>query len=243
MFGTLTVIDEELTEGHELGSGLIGKTQGYYVSSLINGKSQTMAFTVMFLRGIYIDSLSFMGVHMSAMAESQLAVMGGTGKYVNAKGHAIVKTFQGTNQQNNDDAVGSWFGGKGDELQGRFGTCYVTDQGSISLSLDKAPAFALENSFPKTAEVYGSYDAVLDDPDVEAVYAPLPTSIHLQWGCPAAAACSLPLPNRNMPKKREEKEGDCSGDQPADKELPLKAKFDPGVYGELSALNQYSPKR
>ncbi|XP_023761060.1 dirigent protein 10 [Lactuca sativa] len=102
MFGTLTVIDDELTEGHELGSGLIGKAQGYYVSSSIDGKSQTMAFTVMFMHGSYIDSLSFMGVHRSAVAESQLAVMGGTGKYVNAKGHAVVKTFQGTNQQNND---------------------------------------------------------------------------------------------------------------------------------------------
>lgn len=102
MFGTLTVIDDELTEGHELGSGLIGKAQGFYVSSSIDGKSQTMAFTVMFMHGSYIDSLSFMGVHRSAVAESQLAVMGGTGKYVNAKGHAVVKTFQGTNQQEND---------------------------------------------------------------------------------------------------------------------------------------------
>ncbi|PWA68723.1 disease resistance-responsive (dirigent-like protein) family protein [Artemisia annua] len=102
MFGTLTVIDDELTEGHELGSGLIGKAQGYYVSSSIDGNSQTMAFTVMFGHGSYIDSLSFMGVHRSSVAESQLAVMGGTGKYLNAKGHAIVKTFQGTDQQNND---------------------------------------------------------------------------------------------------------------------------------------------
>ncbi|KAL8191653.1 hypothetical protein R6Q57_028384 [Mikania cordata] len=36
MFGTLTVIDDELTEGHELGSGLIGKAQGFYVSSSID---------------------------------------------------------------------------------------------------------------------------------------------------------------------------------------------------------------
>ncbi|CAI9301127.1 unnamed protein product [Lactuca saligna] len=102
MFGTLMVIDDELTEGHELGSGLIGKAQGFYVSSSIDGNSQTMAFTVMFMHGSYIDSLSFMGVHRSAVAESQLAVMGGTGKYLNAKGHAVVKTFEGTNQQNND---------------------------------------------------------------------------------------------------------------------------------------------
>ncbi|GJQ91184.1 uncharacterized oxidoreductase-like protein [Tanacetum coccineum] len=30
------------------------------------------------------------------------------------------------------------------------------------------------------------YDAVLDDPDVDAVYVPLPTSLHLQWAVLAA---------------------------------------------------------
>ncbi|GJX13790.1 hypothetical protein Tco_0205548 [Tanacetum coccineum] len=34
-------------------------------------------------------------------------------------------------------------------------------------------------------------------------------------GCLAIAACSLPLPNRNMPKKRGEKESTCLGDQSA----------------------------
>ncbi|GKA51816.1 uncharacterized oxidoreductase-like protein, partial [Tanacetum coccineum] len=52
--------------------------------------------------------------------------------------------------------------------------------------LDKATAFALENHFPESAKVYGSYDAVLDDPDVDAVYVPLPTSLHLQWAVMAA---------------------------------------------------------
>ncbi|XVE59196.1 hypothetical protein DITRI_Ditri05aG0026200 [Diplodiscus trichospermus] len=39
MFGTLTVINDELTEGHELGSGLIGKAQGFYVASSVDGNS------------------------------------------------------------------------------------------------------------------------------------------------------------------------------------------------------------
>nr|GEZ70908.1 uncharacterized oxidoreductase At4g09670 [Tanacetum cinerariifolium] len=55
-----------------------------------------------------------------------------------------------------------------------------------SRSLDKATAFALENHFPESAKVYGSYDAVLDDPDVDAVYVPLPTSLHLHWAVLAA---------------------------------------------------------
>jgi len=101
MFGTLSVFDNELTEGHELGSGLVGKAQGFYVASSEDGTSQTMAFTTMFQSGGYADSLSFFGVHRTAASESQLAVMGGTGKYVDAKGYATVKTFPATNQQNN----------------------------------------------------------------------------------------------------------------------------------------------
>uniref|UniRef100_A0A1J3HUT8 Dirigent protein n=1 Tax=Noccaea caerulescens TaxID=107243 RepID=A0A1J3HUT8_NOCCA len=101
MFGTLTVMDNELTEGHELGSGLLGKAQGFYVASAVDGTSQTMAFTAMFESGGYEDSISFFGVHRTAASESHLGVMGGTGKYVNARGFAIVKTFTGStgNQQ------------------------------------------------------------------------------------------------------------------------------------------------
>ncbi|GKV01039.1 hypothetical protein SLEP1_g13637 [Rubroshorea leprosula] len=102
MFGTLTVIDDELTEGQELGSGLVGKAQGFYVVSSVDGTSQTMAFTTMFESGGYVDSLSFFGVHRTAVSESQLAIMGGTGKYVNAKGYATIKTFPGINQHETD---------------------------------------------------------------------------------------------------------------------------------------------
>ncbi|XP_059628510.1 uncharacterized oxidoreductase At4g09670-like [Cornus florida] len=55
-----------------------------------------------------------------------------------------------------------------------------------SRSIEKASAFAAENGFPATAKVYGSYEAVIDDPDVEAVYVPLPTSLHLRYAVLAA---------------------------------------------------------
>ncbi|CAN1257674.1 Dirigent protein 25 [Linum perenne] len=105
MFGTITVIDDELTEGHELGSPLVGKAQGYYVASSIDGNSQAMAFTAMFHSNHYEDSINFFGVHRAGVSESQLAVMGGTGEYVNAKGYAIVKTVPpgGANLQHETD--------------------------------------------------------------------------------------------------------------------------------------------
>lgn len=57
MFGTMMAIDDQLTEGHDLGSGLVGKAQGFYIYSSEDGKSQTMTFTAMFQEGGYVDSL------------------------------------------------------------------------------------------------------------------------------------------------------------------------------------------
>ncbi|KAK9270256.1 hypothetical protein L1049_025833 [Liquidambar formosana] len=50
-----------------------------------------------------------------------------------------------------------------------------------SRSVEKASRFASANGFPPSTKIYGSYEAVLDDPDVDAVYVPLPTSLHVRW--------------------------------------------------------------
>lgn len=55
-----------------------------------------------------------------------------------------------------------------------------------SRSLEKASAFAKANNFPPNAKIYGCYESLLDDPDIDAVYVPLPTSLHLKWACLAA---------------------------------------------------------
>ncbi|APZ92764.1 Gfo/Idh/MocA family protein [Fuerstiella marisgermanici] len=67
--------------------------------------------------------------------------------------------------------------------------------GVASRSAEKAAAFADEFQIPK---VFDSYQAALDDPDVDAVYIPLPPSLHLEWTEKAAAAgkhvlCEKPL--------------------------------------------------
>ncbi|CAO2208943.1 unnamed protein product [Urochloa humidicola] len=90
LFGTMTVVDDELTEAPELGSAAVGRAQGFYIASSEEGVSQTVAVTAMFKEGGFEDTLSFFGVHRTADSESHLAVVGGTGKYAGAKGFAKV---------------------------------------------------------------------------------------------------------------------------------------------------------
>uniref|UniRef100_A0A0D9UWX6 Dirigent protein n=1 Tax=Leersia perrieri TaxID=77586 RepID=A0A0D9UWX6_9ORYZ len=90
LFGTMTVVDDELTEAPELGSPAVGRAQGFYVARSEEGVSQTVAVTTMFKEGEFADSISFFGVHRTADSESHLAVVGGTGKFVGAKGFAKV---------------------------------------------------------------------------------------------------------------------------------------------------------
>ncbi|GGO84481.1 deoxyfructose oxidoreductase [Marinobacterium nitratireducens] len=53
-----------------------------------------------------------------------------------------------------------------------------------SRSQDSAEAFAREFDIPRA---YGSYEAVLEDPEVEAVYIPLPNHLHIDIALAAAA--------------------------------------------------------
>ncbi|XP_020594203.1 uncharacterized oxidoreductase At4g09670-like, partial [Phalaenopsis equestris] len=55
-----------------------------------------------------------------------------------------------------------------------------------SRSEEKARRFITDNGLPATTRPHGSYESLLDDAEVDAVYLPLPTSIHLQWAVAAA---------------------------------------------------------
>ncbi|XP_057784146.1 uncharacterized oxidoreductase At4g09670-like [Salvia miltiorrhiza] len=55
-----------------------------------------------------------------------------------------------------------------------------------SRTIDKAKQFALGNKLPESVKLYGSYGELLDDPLVDAVYMPLPTTLHSKWAVMAA---------------------------------------------------------
>src|SRR5262249_29002690 len=50
---------------------------------------------------------------------------------------------------------------------------------------EKAESYAVQWSIPKA---HGSYEALLADPDVDAVYISLPNALHLPWVVKAAEA-------------------------------------------------------
>jgi predicted dehydrogenase len=62
---------------------------------------------------------------------------------------------------------------------------HATITGIASRSASQAAAFAKEFGIPAH---YGSYDALLADPSIDAVYVPLPPALHAEWTIRAARA-------------------------------------------------------
>ncbi|XP_072996683.1 dirigent protein 25-like [Typha latifolia] len=107
--GTVTIIDEEFKGIQEFGLPLIGKVQGIYITSSQNSSgsssSHMVAMKSTFSDGKSEDSLRFFGVHELNLAESHIAVVGGTGKYDGANGFAIIKAIDSNDAGGGDESL------------------------------------------------------------------------------------------------------------------------------------------
>jgi xylose dehydrogenase (NAD/NADP) len=79
--------------------------------------------------------------------------------------------------------------------RGMAGSTSATVAAVASRGGDKAAAFAAECGIPRS---HASYEALLADPEIDAVYIPLPNDMHAAWAIRAAAAgkhvlCEKPL--------------------------------------------------
>ena len=50
-----------------------------------------------------------------------------------------------------------------------------------SRSKDKLERYATENDLDSSVKLFDNYQSLLDDPDIQAVYIPLPTVAHAEW--------------------------------------------------------------
>ncbi|RCV37355.1 hypothetical protein SETIT_8G056400v2 [Setaria italica] len=87
-FGSVTVIDDPLTEGPNLTSRLLGRAQGMYVSAGKDSLSLMMAMNFVFVDGAYNgSSLAILGPNQADRKVREMAVVGGTGVFRFAHGY------------------------------------------------------------------------------------------------------------------------------------------------------------
>ncbi|KAJ4732611.1 Dirigent protein [Rhynchospora pubera] len=102
--GKVKFINQQLRGVGDIGTPLIGQVEGVQVTSLGDSKSSILALEASFasITGETKDSLRFFGVRHADAAESQIAVVGGKGKYEEVSGFAVIKGGGGPESSGND---------------------------------------------------------------------------------------------------------------------------------------------
>ncbi|KAL5983518.1 hypothetical protein ACLOJK_017604 [Asimina triloba] len=92
-FGTILAVDDVVTEGPTLESGEIGRAQGMYINSALDGKGLHLVFSVIFTGGPYGGStLEIQGADLFAMEVREFGVVSGTGYFRFVRGYGLMET-------------------------------------------------------------------------------------------------------------------------------------------------------
>ncbi|XP_058083500.1 dirigent protein 2-like [Magnolia sinica] len=92
-FGTILVVDDVVTEGPTLESAVIGRAQGMYINSALDGKGLHLVFSVIFTGGPYNGStLEIQGADLFSLKVREFGVLSGTGFFRFVKGYGFMET-------------------------------------------------------------------------------------------------------------------------------------------------------
>lgn len=92
-FGTMVAVDDPVTEGPDPKSKVIGRAQGMYINSQLDGKGLHLMFSVIFTDGKFKGStLEIQGADPFAMKEREFSIVSGTGYFRFVRGYGIMTT-------------------------------------------------------------------------------------------------------------------------------------------------------
>lgn len=89
----MIAVDDPVTVGPSIESQEIGRAQGMYINSEVEGKGLHLMFSVIFTDGEYKgSSLEIQGADLFAMKEREFSIVSGTGFFRFVKGYGIMET-------------------------------------------------------------------------------------------------------------------------------------------------------
>ncbi|XP_030973832.1 dirigent protein 11-like [Quercus lobata] len=92
-FGTILAVDDPVTEGPSIESKEIGRAQGFYINSQLDGKGLHLVFSVIFTDGDFKGStLEIQGADIFTMKEREYGIVSGTGYFRFVKGYGVMET-------------------------------------------------------------------------------------------------------------------------------------------------------
>ncbi|KAF3443649.1 hypothetical protein FNV43_RR13339 [Rhamnella rubrinervis] len=89
-FGSVTMIDDKLTETVDWNSTQIGRVRGFYHVSAMDGSDFNLLLSLVFTNRDFNGST--LQIHGSIFQHKEMAIMSGTGKFRLAKGFATLHT-------------------------------------------------------------------------------------------------------------------------------------------------------